>query len=115
MLLKRFTLLAGAAMIGLSPVKVLSQTEGEATSQPNDARLSRQFSDGFTKGCDSGKTPGVENQKGYCRCLVDSYLKRYDGRTLSVISQTAGKLGNGGPALVNLMMMPEAKACSAKF
>ena len=83
--------------------------------QPSSALLTRQFNDGFLKGCLAGKTDNVANQRGYCNCMVSSYNSRYDGKTLSAISQIANASGQGGPALVNLMMQPEAKNCVDHF
>lgn len=74
----------------------------------------KEFGDGFMKGCLQGKTPSIRNQSNYCTCLNKSYQSRYDGRTLNTISQLAGRLGNQGPTLVNIMMSPEAKSCAAK-
>lgn len=86
---------------------------GFAQGQPTDAQLSRSFRDSFLKGCKSGKTPNVSNQSAYCTCMANGYQARYDGRTLTAISQAAGSLGQKGPALVNLMMQPEGKRCVA--
>ena len=47
--------------------------------------------------------------------MVSSYNARYDGQTLSAISQIANTSGQAGPALVNLMMKPEAKKCVARY
>ena len=101
--------LVSAALI---PDAVVAQT---AQSQPSSAQLTRRINDGFVKGCLTGKTPNVSNQRGYCNCMVSSYNSRYDGKTLSAISQIATASGQGGPALVNLMMQPEAKKCVARF
>ena len=105
------TLLTGASVLALGAAPSLAQ----ANKQPSQAQLARQFRDGFMKGCLNGKTPDVNNQRGYCDCLASAYEKRYDGSTLAVISQVAGSLGEKGPALVNLMMSPESKTCVAKF
>jgi hypothetical protein len=91
-----------------------SITPSLAQGNPTNSQLTKQFRDGFLKGCLQGKTPGVRNQSSYCNCMAKSYQSRYDGRALTVISQLAGSVGEQGPALVNLMMTPEAKACSAK-
>ena len=103
--------------IGLSLTLLIPQLASAQTAQqqPNNAQLKRQFNDGFLKGCLSGKTADVTNQRGYCNCMVSSYNYRYDGRTLSAISQVANNSGQAGPALVNLMMQPEAKKCVARF
>jgi hypothetical protein len=85
-----------------------------AARQPSSAQLSQQFRDGFLKGCLNGKTPGVNNQSTYCTCLAGAYQSRYDGPTLAAISQLAARSGQSGPALVNVMMGPEAKSCTAK-
>jgi hypothetical protein len=92
----------------INPISVRAQ------QQPTNAQLTKQFRDGFLKGCLQGKTPGVKNQGKYCTCMANSYQSRYDGKTLAAISQVAGSLGNQGPALVNLMVAPEAKTCRAK-
>jgi hypothetical protein len=81
---------------------------------PSPVQLSQQFRDGFLKGCLNGKTPGVNNQTTYCSCLAAAYQSRYDGPTLAAISQLAARAGQSGPALVNVMMAPEAKGCAAK-
>ena len=94
------------------PQAAVAQT---AQKQPTDAQLTRQFRDGFLKGCRTGKTPGVSNQRGYCDCMAGSYTSRFDGKTLAAISQLAGTAGQNGPALVNLMMQPEAKKCVARY
>ena len=67
------------------------------------------------KGCLAGKTPKVKNQTGFCNCYANAFQKRFDGFTLNAITQTTGSIGEKGPALVGLMMSPEAKACVAKF
>ena len=116
------TVLAGASLVLLSGQASLSQTspappspaQSTAPSKPTPAQLSQQFRDGFLKGCLNGKTPGVNNQTGYCSCLVAAYQNRYDGPTLAAISQLAARNGQSGPALVNVMMGPEAKSCAAK-
>jgi len=92
----------------INPISVRAQ------QQPTNAQLTKQFRDGFLKGCLQGKTPGVKSQGKYCTCMANSYQSRYDGKTLAAISQVAGSLGNQGPALVNLMVAPEAKTCRAK-
>ena len=105
--LMRFNPLAVCLVVtALIPQVAVAQT---SQRQPSNAQLTRQFNDGFLKGCVSGKTEGVTNQRGYCNCMVSSYNSRYDGKTLSAISQIANASGQGGPALVNLMMQPEAK------
>jgi len=102
-------LLAIASLLALTiPINARAQ------QQPTNAQLTKQFRDGFLKGCLQGKTPGVKNQGKYCTCMANSYQSRYDGRTLAAISQVSGSLGNQGPALVNLMVSPETKACKAK-
>jgi hypothetical protein len=45
--------------------------------------------------------------------MANGYQARYDGKTLTAISQVAGSIGQNGPALVNLMMQPEGKRCVA--
>jgi hypothetical protein len=87
----------------------------KAQQQSTNLQLTKQFREGFLTGCLQGKTPGVKNQGKYCTCMANSYQSRYDGRTLDAISQVAGRLGNQGPALVNLMVAPEAKVCQSKF
>ena len=86
-----------------------------AQQQPSNAQLVKEFRDGFEQGCRQGKTPNVNNQKGYCSCMANSYQARYSGVELRAISQFAGNLGEQGPAIVNLMMAPEARACNAKY
>jgi hypothetical protein len=100
-----------ALLVSLGAV---AATPGYGQSPPTNAQLTKQFTDGFVKGCLQGKTPGVNNQSRYCNCMAKSYQARYDGRTLNLISQIAGSLGGNGPVLVNLMMTPEAKSCSAR-
>ena len=75
----------------------------------------KEFRDGFEQGCRQGKTPDVKNQRGYCTCMANSYQARYSGVELRAISQLAGNLGEQGPAIVNLMMVPEARAYNAKY
>lgn len=107
----RFTkslLTATALLIAASSLPVHAQ------QNPSNAQLTKQFRDGFLKGCLQGKTPGVKNQSKYCTCMANSYQSRYDGRTLAAITQVAGSLGDKGPALVNLMVAPEAKICTAR-
>jgi len=86
-----------------------------AQQQPSNAQLVKEFRDGFEKGCRQGKTPDVKNQRGYCTCMANSYQARYSGVELRAMSQLAGNLGEQGPAIVNLMMAPEARACNAKY
>jgi hypothetical protein len=85
-------------------------------SQQNSANelATKQFREGFLKGCIQGKTPGVKNQIKYCNCMADSFQSRYDGTSLTTISQLSASVGVKGPALVNLMVLPEAKACIAR-
>jgi hypothetical protein len=87
---------------------------GYSQANPTDAQLSKQFQDDFMKGCLQGKTPGLKNQATYCNCMVKSYQTRYDGRALAAITQLSGTAGEQGPALVGLMMSPEARICTAK-
>ena len=47
--------------------------------------------------------------------MANSYQARYSGAELRAISQFAGNLGEQGPAIVNLMMAPEARACNANY
>ena len=109
----RSALLAiGLLMATAVPQAAVAQT---TQKQPTDAQLSRQFRDGFLKGCRTGKTPGVRNQRGYCDCMASSYTRRFDGKTLAAISQLASTAGKNGPALVNVMMQPEAKKCVARY
>lgn len=98
------------AMAALS-LKSYAQTK---PVPPSTQQLAKQFRDGFMRGCTPGKTNGVRNQVNYCNCLAASYLNRYDGNTLSVISQLSGSLGENGAKLVNVMISPEAKTCAAK-
>jgi hypothetical protein len=113
-------LLAGTGLTLLNgqPSQGQANTTTPAPSQaakpPSPAQLSQQFRDGFLKGCLNGKTPGVSNQTNYCTCLAGAYQSRYDGPTLAAISQLAARSGQSGPALVNVMMAPEAKSCAAK-
>ena len=86
-----------------------------AQQQPSNAQLMKEFRDGFEQDCRQGKTPDVKNQRGYCTCMANSYQARYSGVELRAISQLAGSLGEQGPAIVNLMMVPEARACNAKY
>ena len=88
--------------------------QNKSGAAPSDQQLKKQFRDGFVKGCLQGKTPGVKRQSSYCNCLANSYQARYDGKTLTAISQAAGQLGEQGPALVNLMMLPESKSCASR-
>ena len=106
------SLAIGISLSLLAPQLASAQTPQR---QPSDAQLKRQFNDGFLKGCLSGKTPEVTNQRGYCSCMVSSYNFRYDGQTLSAISRIANTSGEVAPALVNLMMQPEAKQCVARY
>ena len=103
-------LLVAALGLALIPQAGWAQS---AQRQPTDAQLSRSFRDSFLKGCKSGKTPNVSNQSAYCTCMANGYQARYNGKTLTAISQVAGSLGQNGPALVNLMMQPEGKRCVA--
>ena len=99
--------LAGSLLVLLGgPLPVLAQGE------PTPAQLSKQFGEGFLKGCLASKVAGVKNQAGYCTCLAASYQTRYDGRSLNIISNLAAKLGDQGSVLVTLMMTPEAKVCA---
>lgn len=101
------------AQAQLTPTGGQQRTE-TGTRPVNTAEFSRQFREGFLKGCLNGKTEGVKNQTSYCNCLATSYQSRYDGKTLAAISQLAGRSGGAGPSLVNLMMAPEAKTCAIK-
>ena len=106
------------AVVVIGPV-VLFQApsiaqQNRAGAAPSDQQLKKQFRDGFVKGCLQGKTPGVKRQSSYCNCLANSYQARYDGKILTAISQAAGQLGEQGPALVNLMMLPESKSCASR-
>ena len=47
--------------------------------------------------------------------MANSYQARYSGAELRAISQFAGNLGEQGPAIFNLMMAPEARACNANY
>ena len=97
-----------AAIIGFSMYTT-------AVSAQTDRQLVKQFRNGFERGCNQGKTQGVSNQRSYCTCMGNSYQSRYSGKELSAISQAATAAGDNGPAIINLMMAPEAKACNAKY
>ena len=58
---------------------------------------------------------GVDNQRGYCRCMANAYGKRYSGQELAAISNSIAVLGDNGPTIINLMMAPETRACSRKY
>ena len=104
---KNILLLATAFLLWTAP-----QTMAE---NKRDIALTKQFRQGFERGCNQGKTPGVNNQRKYCGCLANSYQARYSGTELTAISQIAGEAGAKGSTLVNIMMTPEAKACNAKY
>ena len=87
---------------------------GASFAQSN-AELVQQFRTGFERGCNQGQTMGVRDQKGYCSCMANSFQSRFSGLELSAISESASALGDQGPAIINLMMAPEAKACTAKY
>lgn len=89
-------------------------TPAPGSRQPTDAQLREQFRNNFLRGCLSGRTQGVRNQTAYCNCYANAYLARYDGRTLSLITQLAEQSGKNGPALVDLMMSPERRACTSR-
>ena len=102
------SLLLSAGLLLWSAPHTLAQNKG-------DAALTKEFRQGFERGCNQGKTPGVKNQRKYCTCLGNSYQARYSGVQLTTISQIAGQTGDKGSALVNIMMAPEAQACTAKY
>ena len=95
----------------LSITSLLAPIRTEAQSS---RKLVMEFRNGFERGCNQGSTPGVSNQKGYCTCMANSFQSRYSGQELSAISQYANKLGQQGTSIINLMMAPEAKACTEK-
>jgi hypothetical protein len=108
--MKRFSILLGTVFsMSVIALPGLAQQASTANQQ-----LSKQFRDGFLRGCLTGKTPAVKNQTGYCNCLVNGYLGRYDGASLNAISQLSGAAGENGVRLVNIMMGPEARSCAAK-
>lgn len=82
--------------------------------QLTDAQLRQQFRENFLRGCLSGRTQGVHNQNNYGNCYANSYLARYDGRTLAAITQLSEQAGQTGPTLVDLMMSPERQGCAAR-
>ncbi|QNI74329.1 hypothetical protein [Synechococcus sp. NOUM97013] len=104
--LKKHLLIATALFLSAAP-QSLAQNN-------NNAALTKQFREAFESGCNQGQTPGVKSQKKYCTCLANSYQARYSGVELSAISQLAGQTGQQGSTLVNIMMSPEARACSSK-
>jgi hypothetical protein len=108
------TLLSSLPVRGQANTTPPALPASQAPKSPSPVQLRQQFRDGFLKGCLNGKTPGVNNQSTYCTCLAAAYQSRYDGPTLAAISQLAARSGRSGPALVNVMMAPEAKACAAK-
>lgn len=101
--------------IGIATIcpEALGQTPAAAanTDPVDEANLRQQFSAGFSKGCLGGQTPGISNQVGFCACMATAYTTRYNGRTLSAISQLAARAGAAGPPLVDVMMAPERQAC----
>jgi hypothetical protein len=102
-------------LLGICSLLVAFTSPGLAQQAPlTNQQLSKQFREGFLRGCVAGKTPGVKNQVGYCTCLASGYLGRYDGPTLNTISQLGGAAGENGVRLVNIMMVPEARSCTAK-
>ena len=84
-------------------------------TEAQSSLLVMEFRNGFERGCNQGSTPDVSNQKGYCTCMANSFQSRYSGQELSAISQYANKLGQQGTSIINLMMAPEAKACTEKY
>jgi hypothetical protein len=102
------------AIVAAATAPVSAQTQKKPAANPSDQLLKKEFRDGFLKGCLKGKTTGVKSQPAYCNCVANGYQARYDGQTLTTISQVAGQIGERGPALVNLMMAPETKACAAR-
>lgn len=79
--------------------------------QPSDAELKAQFGKGFTQGCltSQGSTPA--NKQAFCSCLLNAYQTRYSGQALASIVVLASQAGPNGPKLVDLLMLPERRAC----
>ena len=102
-------LLAAAVSISAFALLIPVNTQAQTNAQQVKA-----FRSSFERGCNQGETPGVRNQKGYCTCMANSFQNRYTGPELMAISRSASALGNNGPAVINLMMAPEARACAAK-
>jgi len=102
----------------LTAAPAVAQTRGQRAPaqgpQLTDAQLRQQFRENFLRGCLSGRTQGVRNQNNYCNCYANSYLARYDGRTLAAITQLSEQAGQTGPTLVDLMMSPERQGCAAR-
>ena len=62
----------------------------------------------------------AKDKRGYCLCIADSYIERYDSNTLQRINGYAGQMGksNNGALAVNLMnavLQPEIKSCRDKY
>ena len=101
---RRFTTLALVLAAFAIPVQAQS-----------DRQLTRQFKEGFERGCNQRPKSGVDDQRGYCRCMANAYGKRYSGQELAAISNSIAVLGDNGPTIINLMMAPETRACAAKY
>ena len=107
------SLMLGFALlwIPVSKAQIAAPVGSQQSKSPQE--LSTQFRQGFLKGCMNGSTQGKRNQVEYCTCLANAYQSRYDGPTLAYISQLAAKSNGAGPALVNAMMLPESRRCTA--
>lgn len=112
--LLRSSLFSLAIVACTSPVMAEGTTATGASKAMNDANFRQQFAQGFNKGCLAGRTPGVANQAEFCSCMANAYTTRFNGKTLALISQLAGKTANTGPQLVDAMMTPERLACVNK-
>ena len=100
-----------AAAVSIATFALLIPVNSRAQT---NAQQVQAFRSSFERGCNQGKTPGVRNQKGYCTCMANRFQSRYTGSELMAISRSASALGHNGPAVINLMMAPEARACAAK-
>lgn len=72
---KKILLLAAA-------FSLLTAPQSQAQNK-NNAALTKQFRQSLERGCNQGKTPGVNDQRKYCTCLGNSYQARYSGVQLT--------------------------------
>jgi hypothetical protein len=63
----------------------------------------------------NAKNPASTIKEAIAAAWPTAYGKRYSGQELAAISNSIAVLGAKGPTIINLMMAPETRACSAKY
>jgi hypothetical protein len=99
-------------------------SESEFSSQSNlllaqanpraQQKFVNEFVSGIRTGCmRSAKPAVVKDLRKYCQCYATSFATRFTPTQLAVVNRAASS-SNNAPAVINVMMAPEAQSCIKK-